>query len=132
MHHLHKICISVSSIMVRVKRSKSAKKKRKKALKEAKGFKWSRKTSYRQAKEALLHAKTYQYRDRRRKKREKRRLWQIRINAAVRKMGLSYSKFIFLLKKKKIEIDRKILADLAQKNPDIFKKIVETVKMTKD
>jgi len=112
--------------MVRVKRSKTARKKRKKTLKEAKGFKWSRKTRYKQAKEALLHAKTYQYRDRRRKKREKRRLWQVKINAAVRELGLSYSKFINLLKKKKIEIDRKILALLSTDYPEIFKKIVET------
>lgn len=114
--------------MVRVKRSTTARKKRKKALKEAKGFKWSRKSRYRQAKEALLHAKTYQYRDRRRKKREKRALWQIRINAAVREQEISYSKFIALLKKNKIEVDRKILSELAKSNPDIFKKIVETVK----
>lgn len=114
--------------MVRVKRAKTAKKKRKKTLKEVKGFKWSRKTRYKQAKEALLHAKTYQYRDRRRKKREKRRLWQIKINAAVRELGLTYSKFINLLKKKKIEIDRKILAELAQNHPQIFKEIVEKVK----
>ncbi|MDD5552157.1 MAG: 50S ribosomal protein L20 [Candidatus Pacebacteria bacterium] len=114
--------------MVRVKRSITAKKKRKKALKEAKGFKWSRKTRYRQAKEALMHAKSYQYRDRRRKKRERRSLWQIRINAAVRKENLSYSKFINLLKKKKIEIDRKILSEIAKNHPEIFKKIIETVK----
>lgn len=114
--------------MVRVKRAKTAKKKRKKTLKEVKGFKWSRKTRYKQAKEALLHAKTYQYRDRRRKKREKRRLWQIKINAAVRELGLTYSKFINLLKKKKIEIDRKILAELAQNHPQTFKEIVEKVK----
>lgn len=114
--------------MVRVKRAKTAKKKRKKTLKEVKGFKWSRKTRYKQAKEALLYAKTYQYRDRRRKKREKRRLWQIKINAAVRELGLTYSKFINLLKKKKIEIDRKILAELAQNHPQTFKEIVEKVK----
>lgn len=114
--------------MVRVKRSITAKKKRKKALKEAKGFKWSRKKRYRQAKEALMHAKSYQYRDRRRKKRERRRLWQIRINAAVRKENLSYSRFINLLKKKKIEIDRKILSEIAKNHPEIFKKIIETVK----
>ena len=114
--------------MVRVKRSTTARKKRKKALKEAKGFKWSRKTRYRQAKEALLHAKTYQYRDRRRKKREKRALWQVRINAAAREGDLSYSKFISLLKKEKIELDRKILSELAKNNPEIFKKIIDSVK----
>ncbi|HOK35232.1 MAG TPA: 50S ribosomal protein L20 [Candidatus Pacearchaeota archaeon] len=114
--------------MVRVKSSKVAKNKKKKTLKEAKGFKWGRKTKYRQAKEALAHAWTYQYRDRRRKKREFRQLWQIKINAAVRELGLSYSKFINLLKKNNIEIDRKILADLAENKPEIFKKIVEKVK----
>lgn len=114
--------------MVRVKRATTAKKKRKKALKEAKGFKWGRKTKYRQAKDALAHAWSYQYRDRRRKKREFRRLWQIKINAAAKEMGLSYSKFINLLKKNNIEIDRKILADLAENKPEIFKTIIEKVK----
>lgn len=114
--------------MVRVKRSTTAKKKRKKALKEAKGFKWSRKTKYRQAKDALAHAWSYQYRDRRRKKREFRQLWQIKINAGVREFGLSYSKFINLLKKNNIEIDRKILANLAENKPEIFREIVEKVK----
>lgn len=114
--------------MVRVKRSKAAKKRRKKTLKETKGFRWGRKSKYRAAKEALAHARVYQYRDRRRKKREKRALWQIKINAAVREKGLSYSKFIATLKKNKIELNRKILAALAEKKPEIFKKIVEKIK----
>jgi large subunit ribosomal protein L20 len=114
--------------MVRVKRSKTAKKKRKKALRETKGFRWGRKSKYRAAKEALIHARIYQYRDRRRKKREFRRLWQIKINAAVRELGFTYSNFITSLKKKKIEIDRKILADLAENKPEIFKEIVNKVK----
>ena len=114
--------------MVRVKRSKAAKKKRKKVLKATKGFKWGRKTKYKAAKEALMHALSYQYRDRRRKKREFRRLWQIKINAACREVGLSYSKFINLLKKNKIELDRKILADLAENKPEVFKKIISTIK----
>lgn len=114
--------------MVRVKRSKTAKKKKRKALRATKGFKWGRKSKYRAAKEALLHARSYQYRDRRRKKREMRRLWQIKINAALEKPKLSYSEFINSLKKNKIGLDRKILATLAEKQPQIFEKIVEKIK----
>ncbi|MDI6591883.1 MAG: 50S ribosomal protein L20 [Patescibacteria group bacterium] len=114
--------------MVRVKRGKAARKRRKRLLKYAKGFRWGRKAKYRAAKEALLHAWKYAYRDRRAKKRELRRLWQIQINAACRNLGISYSKFIHGLKEKKIELDRKILANLAQNYPEIFKKIVEKIK----
>jgi len=114
--------------MVRVKRSVGAKKKRKKVLKAAKGFKWGRKTKYKAAKDALKHAWTYQYRDRRRKKRDFRRLWQIKINAACREQNLSYSKFIKLLKDNKIEVDRKILSALAEKQPKIFSQIIEKIK----
>ena len=114
--------------MTRVKRSVAKRKSKKKIIKQAKGYKWSRKSKYRAAKEALLHAWTYAYRDRRTKKRDFRRLWQIRINAACREQGISYSKFINALKKNKIELDRKILADLAMNHPEIFKKIVEKVK----
>jgi large subunit ribosomal protein L20 len=109
----------------RVKRAVQAHKKRKKTLKETKGFMWGRKNKYRAAKDALRHAQTHAYKDRRRKKREFRALWNIQINAAVRQQGLTYSKFIAGLKKNKIELDRKILAELAQKNPEAFKKIVE-------
>ncbi len=114
--------------MVRVKRGKTAHKRRKHLLKYAKGFRWGRKTKYRQAKEALYHAWRYAFRDRKAKKREFRKLWQIQINAACRQFGLSYSKFIAGLKKNKIEIDRKILSQLAQNHPQIFEKIVEKVK----
>jgi len=114
--------------MVRVKRGKTAKKRRKRLLKQTKGFRWGRKSKYRTAKEALMHALTYAYRDRRTKKREFRKLWQIQINAAIRPFGLSYSKFIHLLKEKKVELDRKILATLAKEYPKIFEKIVEKVK----
>lgn len=114
--------------MVRVKRGKTARKRRKRLLKEAKGFRWGRKSKYRQAKEALLHARKYAYRDRKTKKRNFRRLWQIQINAACRQHGLSYSRFIHGLKQKKIELDRKILAQLAQGQPEIFAKIVEKIK----
>ena len=114
--------------MARVKRGKTAHKRRKKVLKQTKGFKWGRKSKYKAAKEALLHAQSYAFRDRRVKKREFRKLWQIQINAACKKQGLSYSKFIHGLKENKIEIDRKILSELAKKQPEIFKKIVKTVK----
>ncbi len=114
--------------MVRVKRGVSANKRRKNILKHTKGFRWGRKSKFRLAKEALLHAWTYAYRDRRTKKRAFRTLWQIRINSACRKLGITYSKFIKLLKDKKIEIDRKILSALAKDEPKIFEKIIEKVK----
>jgi large subunit ribosomal protein L20 len=111
--------------MVRVKRGKIHIKKRRKLLKRVKGYRWGRKNLIKLAKVAALKAGVHAYRDRKRKKREFRRLWQIKINAACRKLGLTYSKFIHLLKEAKIEIDRKILALLAEKYPEVFKKIVE-------
>jgi large subunit ribosomal protein L20 len=114
--------------MVRVKRHKMAHKRRKNLLKQAKGFKRGRKSKYRLAKDALMHAWSHAYEGRKRKKRQFRRLWQIRINAVVRQQGLTYSQFINQLKKARIELDRKILADLAAHQPDIFKKIIETIK----
>ena len=114
--------------MTRVKRSVQKRKRKKKIIKQAKGYKWGRKSKYRAAKEALMHAWTYAYRDRRTKKRDFRQLWQIRINAVCREQGISYSKFINALKKNKIELDRKILAQLAKDYPEIFKKIVEKIK----
>jgi len=114
--------------MVRVKRGKIASRRRKHLLEYAKGFRWGRKTKYRAAKEALMHAWKYAYRDRKAKKREFRQLWQIQINAACRQAGISYSRFIAGLKKNKIYLDRKILSELAKNHPEIFKKIVEKVK----
>jgi large subunit ribosomal protein L20 len=114
--------------MVRVKRGKTAHKRRKHLLKYAKGFRWGRKSKYKLAKDALRHAWRYAYRDRRTKKRERRQLWQVQINAACRQQGLSYSRFMAGLKKNKIELDRKILSNLAQNYPDIFKKVIERVK----
>ena len=81
---------------------------------------------YRQAKEGLLHAWSFQFADRKKKKREFRKLWSIKINAAARDNGLTYSKLINQLKKNNIELDRKILADLAENNPEIFKKILSS------
>lgn len=114
--------------MTRVKRGKIATKKRAKILKYTKGFKWGRKSKERAAKEALLHAWTHAFRGRKEKKRNYRRLWQVRINAAVRNLGTTYSKFIAGLKKNNILIDRKILADIAKNEPKIFEKIVEKAK----
>jgi len=114
--------------MVRVKRGKSAHKRRKNILKHTKGFRWGRKSKYALAKDAFKHAGRYAYRDRRTKKREIRKLWQIKINAGGKKQGLSYNKLIHGLKEKKIEIDRKILAQLAEKYPEIFEKIIKQVK----
>ena len=111
--------------MARVKRGTTAHKRRKKVLKQTKGFRWGRKSKYRLAKDALYHAWQYSFRDRKTKKRVSRRLWQIKINAAARSENLSYSKFISLLKKQNIALDRKILAQLAQEKPDVFKKILE-------
>ena len=110
--------------MPRVKRGVQANKRRKRLLKHAKGFMWTRSTKYRQAKEALLHAWSFQFADRKKKKRDFRRLWQIKINAAARDNGLTYSKLINQLKKANIELDRKILSDLAANNPEVFKKII--------
>jgi large subunit ribosomal protein L20 len=114
--------------MTRVKRGTTAHKRRQKVIKQAKGFKWGRKSKYKLAKDALRHAWLHAYRDRKRKKRDFRQLWQIKINAACRQHGLTYSKFVNKLKKAKIELDRKILAQLAEKEPTIFKKIIEKIK----
>ncbi len=114
--------------MPRVKRGTIHTKKRRKLLAKAKGYKWGRKNLIKQAKEAVTKAGVHAYIDRRRKKRDFRRLWQIKINAFVREHGLSYSKFMDLLKKNKIGIDRKILADLAVNNKKVLLNIVNKVK----
>ena len=114
--------------MVRVKRGKTATRKREKLLKRVKGFYAGRKSKERAAREALLHAGHHAFQDRKKKKRVQRQTWQVQINAAARNEGLTYSKLTALLKKNKIEIDRKILSEIARKHPDIFKKIVEKIK----
>lgn len=111
--------------MTRVKRGTIAHKKREKVLKKTKGFRWGRKSKERAAKEALLHAQARMFRGRKEKKRNYRALWQVRISAAVKEQGTSYSKFIAALKKKDILIDRKILAELAQKHPAVFKAVYD-------
>ncbi|MBD3359369.1 MAG: 50S ribosomal protein L20 [Candidatus Buchananbacteria bacterium] len=117
--------------MPRVKRSKVHLKKRRKIRKATKGYKWGRKSSVRLGKTAILKAGQHAQQDRHKKKGQMRQLWQIRINAAVREHGLTYSKFIKALKDNNIEIDRKILADLAVNNPKIFATIIKEIKGTK-
>ena len=114
--------------MTRVKRAISAAKRRRKILHAAKGFRWDRKSKERLAREALLHAWTHAYRDRKRKKREFRRLWNTKINAGAREHGISYSRLVAALKSKRIELDRKILANLAEHEPTVFEKIIEMAK----
>jgi large subunit ribosomal protein L20 len=114
--------------MPRVKRGTIANKRRAKVLKQTKGFKWGRKSKERYAKEALLHAGQHAFRGRKEKKRLYRQLWNVKINAAIREEGMSYSKFIAALKSANIVIDRKILAELAEHEPEAFKKVVAAVK----
>jgi|TARA_A100001011_G_scaffold395538_1_gene490864 large subunit ribosomal protein L20 len=113
--------------MARVKRGKTSNAKHKKVLKAAKGYWGRRKNTIRVAKQAVEKAMQYAYRDRRRNKRNFRSLWIQRINAGVRTEGLTYSKFINGLAKSKINIDRKVLADIAYNNPETFKSIVKKV-----
>src|SRR5580692_2721682 len=114
--------------MPRVKRGVNAHKHREKTLKYAKGFMWSRKSKERAAKEALLHAWTHAFNGRKEKKQNFRKLWTVKIGAATRAEGISYSKFIAALKKNKIELDRKVLADLAENEPAVFAKVLAKVK----
>ena len=109
--------------MPRVKRSVHARKKRRKVLSEAKGYWGLKKSSYRYAKEQVEHSLVYAYRDRKAKKRTFRRLWIVRINAAARQNGLSYNQFMAGLKAADVELDRKILADLAVSDPAKFGEI---------
>lgn len=114
--------------MPRVKRGVTARARHKKVLALAKGYRGRRKNVFRVAKQAVMKAGQYAYRDRRAKKREFRRLWIARINAGSRALGLTYSKFIAGIKKAAIEIDRKVLADMAVNDPAAFASIVEKAK----
>ena len=113
--------------MTRVKRGKTSKAKHKKVLKSAKGYWGRRKNTIRVAKQAVEKAMQYAYRDRKAKKRDFRSLWIQRINAGVRAEGLTYAKFINGLAKSKIKLDRKVLAELAYNNPEVFKSVVKKV-----
>ena len=114
--------------MARVKRSVQARARHKKVLKQAKGYYGARRKSYRTAKQAVIKAGQYSYRDRRQRKRQFRRLWIVRINAAAREFGLSYSRFMDGLNKAEIEIDRKVLADLAAHDRAAFGALAEKAK----
>lgn len=114
--------------MPRVKRGTNHVKKRNRLLSKTKGYKWGRKNKIKQAREAVLHAGSHAFMDRRKKKRVNRSLWQIKINAFVREYGLSYSRFIDALNKSNIEIDRKIMADLSQNNKEVMAAIIAEAK----
>ena len=114
--------------MARVKRGTTSLKKRRSVLKMAKGYRHGRSKKERQAREAILHAGVHAFAHRRDKKNDFRKLWNIKINAAVRPLDYSYSKFIDALKKKNIDLDRKILADLAENKPEIFERLVLSLK----
>ena len=114
--------------MTRVKKGVHALKRRRSVLKQTKGFRHGRSTKERQAKEALLHAGNYSFAHRKDKKSHNRKLWNIKINAGARELGMSYSKLIGALKRKNVLLDRKILSDLAENNPAVFAKIVESLK----
>jgi large subunit ribosomal protein L20 len=116
--------------MARVKRSVHGKKKRREVLESAKGYYSARSRRYRVAKEQVMHSGMYAYRDRRDKKGQFRRLWIARIGAAARQNGMSYSTFIHGLKGAGIELDRKVLADLAVRDPGAFRGLVEQVRTT--
>jgi len=112
--------------MTRVKRGKVSSARRTRLLKHAKGFMWTRSSKFRQAKEALLHAWTHSFADRKKKKRNFRRLWQVRLGAAARINGLSYSRLIEQLKLAHIELDRKVLSEIASKYPAVFGQVLKT------
>ena len=114
--------------MARVKRAVNAKKKRRTVMSRAKGYYGAASRTYKHAKEQVQHSLQYQYRDRRNKKREIRRLWITRINAAARINGLSYSVFMNGLKKAGVELDRKVLSDMAITDPDAFAQLAEISK----
>jgi len=114
--------------MPRVKRGKTHLKKRKKLLAKTKGYRWGRKNLLKAAKVAVIKAGVHAYEGRKKKKRFNRAWWQIKINAFLRERNLSYSKFMGELKKNKIALDRKILADLAVNNKDILTKIINEIK----
>lgn len=114
--------------MARVKRSVNAQKKRREVLDQASGYRGQRSRLYRKAKEQLLHSYTYAYRDRRARKGDFRALWIQRINAAAREGGITYNRFINGLKNAGVEVDRKILADLAVSDPKAFTVLVELAK----
>ena len=114
--------------MSRVKRSVHARKKRRSVLERAKGYRGQKHSGYRQAKEQLLKSDSYAYRDRRNRKRDFRRLWITRINAAARQEGMSYSELMHGLKLAEVELDRKVLSDIAVRDPEVFRRLAQSAR----
>src|SRR6476620_7432664 len=114
--------------MARVKRSVHAKKKRREVLEQAKGYRGLKKNSYKRAKEQVMKSLSYSYRDRRVRKRDFRRLWIIRINAGARQNGMSYNQMMHGLKLAEVELDRKVLADIAVSDPKAFAVLADTAR----
>ncbi|MBK0869405.1 MAG: 50S ribosomal protein L20 [Saccharopolyspora sp.] len=114
--------------MARVKRAVNAQKKRRSILEQASGYRGQRSRLYRKAKEQTLHSNVYAYRDRRARKGDFRKLWITRINAATRQNGLSYNRFVQGLKAAEVEVDRKVLADMAVRDPQAFAALVDVAK----
>lgn len=118
--------------MTRVKKGVNALKNRRSVLRQTKGFRFRRSTNERAANEALAHAGAYSFAHRRDKKGDVRRLWNVKLNAALRPMGWTYSRFIDALTKKCVKLDRKVLAGLAEFKPESFKRVVSQFKMSAD
>src|SRR5688572_19426122 len=118
--------------MTRVKRSVNARKKRRAVLDQAKGYRGEKRTSYRRAKEQVMKSDAYAYRDRRNRKRDFRSLWIIRINAAARREGLSYSRLMAGLRESEIEVNRKMLADIAVRDPETFRRFANRAKEARE
>jgi large subunit ribosomal protein L20 len=114
--------------MTRVKRSVHARKKRRATLERAKGYRGEAHSNYKRAKEALIKADSYAYRDRRNRKRDFRRLWITRINAAARQNGMTYATFMHGIAAAGIELDRKVLADIAVRDPETFRRFVDAAR----
>ena len=113
---------------MRVKRSVHARKKRRQTLERTKGFRGEANHNYKRAKKALLKTETYAYRDRRNRKRDFRRLWITRINAAAKQNGMSYSQFMHGMRLAGVELDRKVLADIAVRDPETFSRFAEAAR----
>ena len=118
--------------MTRVKRSVNARKKRRATLERAKGYRGEKHSSYRRAKEQVMKSESYAYRDRRARKRDFRSLWIVRINAAARREGISYSQLMAGLKASGIEVNRKMLADIAVRDPETFSRFAERAKEARE
>jgi large subunit ribosomal protein L20 len=118
--------------MTRVKRSVHARKKRRAVLERAKGYRGDKHSSYKRAKEQVMRSEAYAYRDRRNRKRDFRSLWIVRINAAARREGLSYSQLMAGLRESGVEVNRKMLADVAVRDPEGFRRFAERAKQARE